>query len=422
MRPIKLLAGLVAMILVPTAPALAGPASSNVVTIEVNPKTTTFPRPRINKPFVSVTICAPGQTSKGSCATIDNVLGDTGSIGLRIFGGPSRWPFALLKSGGGVAVIECQMFSDGRALWGPIVSADLIIGGEKAVNIPMQMIDAGYAGAFELGICEPGKQIQSAQDAGFNGILGLNFLTRDKLGTYYSIYGAQGAPVTDCSFNGGVLMNNNQTCVITWQNPPTQLDPSGVYDFRPVNPVTQFPVDNNGFIITMQNLRPTKPPSKTPGQSSSATRTLTFGINTKANNRVPASANFFFTEAEGGVFTAVEPDASYPALIDSGTQGWVVPPSLKPGVLFECNGVPTWYCALPPTDVQIDIPSGTVKFTIGNYLNLIETGAGAFDDIAGPIPPPGNGAVILGMPFFYGRTIYFGLGGPPGTDFYAYLP
>ena len=36
-----------------------------------------------NVPYASVTICAPG--SAANCQTIDHVLVDTGSVGLRIF-------------------------------------------------------------------------------------------------------------------------------------------------------------------------------------------------------------------------------------------------------------------------------------------------------------------------------------------------
>src|ERR1035441_6993159 len=50
--------------------------SSNVLAITVNDPS--YP----NKPTVSVTVCTPGTAN---CQTIDNILLDTGSYGLRIF-------------------------------------------------------------------------------------------------------------------------------------------------------------------------------------------------------------------------------------------------------------------------------------------------------------------------------------------------
>src|SRR5580765_184314 len=161
MRSIKLMVALAAATLGAAVPAFAGKVSNNVVTIEVNPKKTNFPH-AINSPFVSVTICSPGGTRKSDCVTIGDILVDTGAIGLRIFNQPAGFTqpinadllrFARLPDGNGAAIIECQTLSSGRSLWGPVVSADLTIGGEKAANIPMQLIEADYAGAIELGVC-----------------------------------------------------------------------------------------------------------------------------------------------------------------------------------------------------------------------------------------------------------------------------
>ncbi len=55
------------------------PASNNSVTLSVGAGPTgTY----INGIFTNVTICQPGSTT--NCQTVDNVLVDTGSIGLRI--------------------------------------------------------------------------------------------------------------------------------------------------------------------------------------------------------------------------------------------------------------------------------------------------------------------------------------------------
>ena len=62
MRSTKLLAALAAATLSAAGPALAAKGSNNVVTIDVIPKNTNFPK-AINSPFVSVKICSPGETT-----------------------------------------------------------------------------------------------------------------------------------------------------------------------------------------------------------------------------------------------------------------------------------------------------------------------------------------------------------------------
>src|ERR1700735_4765928 len=63
------------------------PALTNFATVVVDagpPALSVGPNGFIqdNAPFVSVTLCAPGSTT--NCQTIDHVLVDTGSVGLRV--------------------------------------------------------------------------------------------------------------------------------------------------------------------------------------------------------------------------------------------------------------------------------------------------------------------------------------------------
>src|SRR5450830_430672 len=108
-----------------------------------------------NVPYVTVTICPPnfGATKANDCVTVDHVFLDTGSYGLRLLksslvtpGGVSlALPAQTLPANSqfntpaGTAM-ECYPFVLG-GIWGPVHTADVHIGGETAVGIPIQLID-----------------------------------------------------------------------------------------------------------------------------------------------------------------------------------------------------------------------------------------------------------------------------------------
>src|SRR5260221_14521669 len=83
----------------------------------------------VNTLFASVTVCVPGSTT--SCQTIDHVLVDTGSYGLRILAPVLTLTLPVETLTGGSSLAECIQFVDGYS-WGPVVSADVNIAGETA--------------------------------------------------------------------------------------------------------------------------------------------------------------------------------------------------------------------------------------------------------------------------------------------------
>ena len=116
-----------------------------------------------NIPTVSVTLCIPGTTT---CQTVDNILLDTGSVGLRI----SHAALSLglpPVSDGGSEVDECYQFSSG-SVFGPVVSADVVLGGEPAVTVDVQVSNDTLAPSS----C---TNISSVTSGGVNGILGIGY-------------------------------------------------------------------------------------------------------------------------------------------------------------------------------------------------------------------------------------------------------
>ena len=93
----------------------------------------------MNEPCVSVTICKPGTST---CQTIDNVLLDTGSYGLRLFSSVVTLPLANIVDSSSHNFAECVTYVDGASDWGPIVSADVQLGDETAPGVPIQMINS----------------------------------------------------------------------------------------------------------------------------------------------------------------------------------------------------------------------------------------------------------------------------------------
>lgn len=129
--------------------------------------------PYYNEPLVSVTVCTPGTNS---CQTIDGILLDTGSYGLRIFKQALSVSLTPETTSQGGQLAECQQYADGTADWGPVELADVTLGGEPAVkNVPVQVIDSTFMGSSN---CQ-GTLDASPQSDGYNGILGVGPFKQD---------------------------------------------------------------------------------------------------------------------------------------------------------------------------------------------------------------------------------------------------
>src|ERR1700678_1709958 len=86
--------------------------------------------------FASVTLCVPGTST---CQTVDGVLVDTGSFGLRVLSSALTSISLPQQSSGGNPVAECFTFLDSYT-WGPVQTADVQIGSETASSVPVQVL------------------------------------------------------------------------------------------------------------------------------------------------------------------------------------------------------------------------------------------------------------------------------------------
>ena len=287
------------------------PAANTVaITVDAGPASLdTGPNAYIsdNLPFVSVTICAPGSTT--NCQTIDHVIVDTGSIGLRIFS--SVLNSTLLSAlpaqtdANANPVGECYGYVDGY-VFGSVNSADLQIGGEAVANMPLQLIGETGAYANVPSSCSSGggPDLDTVQAFGANGVIGIGVTTTD-CGATCTVAGGSGAAIYyDCPSTGcGSTITRAAATTAPFQQLP--------------NPVAAMSVDNNGTILSL-------PAVASSGQTS-ASGTLIFGIGTQTNNALGAATVLTTTgssDANGaGLVTVSYNGQSLPeSFLDSGQQ------------------------------------------------------------------------------------------------------
>ena len=339
-----------------------------------------------NTPFVSVTICQPGTTT---CQTIDHVLVDTASFGLRLAASAAgSLALPAVSNAAGQPVGECAQFASGYA-WGSVRRADIKLGGEFASNLPVQLVDdraAGFA-AVPTACSNTGANFGVGQGA--NGILGVGLFNQDCGGAC----GNSAAPgLYFACANGG--------CTGTALAVASQV----------ANPVPAFAVDNNGVVITLADAPP--------GGTGSLAGTLTFGIGTESNNQL-GSVTVYTVNSQGD-FSTTYKGVAYPAsFIDSGSNAIFFPDRSIP----TCSG--GFYC--PPSTLSLSAVntstlgvSGTVAFTVENLRALSVTTAAAH--VGADIGLAHS--VDWGLPFFFGRTVFVAMSGastPAGTGpYWAY--
>ena len=195
------------------------------------------PTGNINLLFATVTICAPGTSN---CQSIDHVLVDTGSTGLRILSGALSSSLSLRQQTNvnGDPFVECGQFASGYT-WGPVKVADVRMAGEQAGSIPIQVIGDPAFPAVPADCSAIGQALDSVNALGANGLLGVGVFQQDCgpacassaipiiLGTYYI------CPRAGCQPTRASLTQQLQ------------------------NPIGMFPVDNNGVIIALPSVSAT---------------------------------------------------------------------------------------------------------------------------------------------------------------------
>lgn len=360
-----------------------------------------------NEPYVSVTICAPGSTS--NCQTIDHIILDTGSVGLRIIQPVLNASLlAALPTETDVSnnpVGECYQYVNSYA-FGSVRTADFSIAGEKVASMPFQAIGDSGTFATAPSSCSSGggTSIQTVQDFGANGIIGVGTTTTD-CGSYCTVNGGSaGAIYYDCPSSGcGSVIGRAANAAAPFQQLP--------------NPVAAFPTDNNGTIISL--------PSVAQRGVTSLTGTITFGIATQADNSLAASTILPITTSANrlgaGFFTATyNGKALTQSFVDSGSNDYFFidtalnPCTDKDLIAFYCPAVAT---PLSPLITATNGTSTSGAFELYSPLNVSGTstvapGLGVNPTLVTP-PLPFANSFDFGVPFYFGRTVYTAIEGRP---------
>lgn len=328
--------------------------------------------------FTSVTICVPGSST---CQTIDGILVDTGSSGLRILSSVLTIPLPQQTSGGN-PVVECFPFVTGYT-WGPVQTADVEIATEKGSSVPIQVLsDTDFTAPTSC--TDNGASSDTLESLGANGIVGVGLFTQDCGGYCETVQTAAGS------------MNLYYECTST-----TACQPIGESLAQQVpNPVSLFATDNNGVIIQL--------PTVSGAEQASVTGSLVFGIGTQSNNALGSAT--VYTATSGGNFTTTyNGTIDSASFIDSGSNGYFFASSIT--ACPTTSNAPGFYCPsavqnLSATNQGANGASGTVNFSIANAEVLFNTPDFAYSDLGGTYS---NGAFDWGLPFFFGRNVYTGL-------------
>jgi hypothetical protein len=352
--------------------------------------------------FVTVTVCNPGSST---CVNIDHVSVDTASEGLRIF------PQAALllpqvTDSSGHAVGECTVFADNSFLWGPVVRADVKLAGEKAANIPIQIINSPTFAPVPAGAngcpasvnpsLPSGTEITDNTNGpnglGANGLLGVGVFRQDCPAVCAQSPPPAMTPYFGCSGN---VCN------------PTSVAVSSLVP----NPVFMFPQDNNGMLITL--------PSVPIGGVPTVTGSMVFGIGTQSNN-VLGNSTVLTTNGFGNITTTYLGTPYSASFLDSGSNGIFFLNSATTG-LIDCPNpglAAGLYCpnttnSFTATNRGQNNANSQVMFDISNAITLLNAGGGtfaAFSDLGGQNSVPSL-EFDFGLSFFFGRTVFTGIEG-----------
>ena len=326
------------------------------------------PHAGFNRMVVQVTVCVPGSRN---CTTIDDVMVDTGSTGLRLDAsvvpswlrlppvlGPHRRPMA-----------ECLRFLADDA-WGPLARADVLIGGLTASGLPIQIIETA---APEQPASCPRSEVAPTS----NGTLGV------------------GSHLTDCQ--GDCRQSKADPMYFECGTERCEpLDGLVAKAYRLPNPVTFFDGHDNGIVFDL--------PDVTGAGARESVGTLTFGVGSDDGDRFRSAAILRLDER--GHFTIVYAGSAYPeSYIDSGTETWIVPDV----TLSRCPGMPWAFCVAPAATREAvaigrDGARTVLPFRVGDYRQIRHQGFGASGEIAVAARPQSS-AFVWGAPFFIGRRI-----------------
>jgi len=389
-----------ASIRITTLPSGGG---SNVATIHVNGG----PVPGqvyANGAFINgVMICNPGSVANLTlpvCQSVDGILVDTGSYGLRIL--QSQIPLLSLPALTGVGVTStsntlenCYSFTDGSFVWGPVSRADVYIAGQMAsqyittlaANAAIVQVISSTSTGVPDGCSNGGTDLNTPQLLGVNGILGI------------------GPEPTDCTLAGVNYCDGSVQPVapnIYYSCPKGGCAPTDT----PVLVSQALHQQVTNLLPLFGQIRAVIDLPPVAGSEPTVDGTLTFG------GFAPSGATTYTLDSNNN-FTTIVNGQNLTGFIDSGSSALYFPDNLP-----SCSVSISFFCPAAQTPISATIQGntqgqGTVDFAVDNADNLFSTypGFAALTTLAGPASVDScSSATQLctfdwGLPFFYGRPV-----------------
>jgi len=370
----------------PTPTPTPTPTNSVPIVVDAGPFIGSQQLGTINLPFVSVTICTPGTSQ---CQTIDHVMVDTGSIGLRIVASALSASVNLpIATNGSANILECMQFVSGFS-WGPVKSADLKLGNQQVAGLPIQVIGDPLFSVPPTSCSNLGASLNSVSTLGANGILGVGVFEYDCGAA--CVQSSPPAVYFACTGSSG--------CQPTSRTLAQQIP----------HPVTRFTGDNNGVVIDLPSVGDTG--------AASLNGSLIFGIGTQSNNGL-GNARALFLNSIGEFTTQYKNSLLTRSFIDSGSNGLFFLDNTIP-VCANNTNAPGFYC---PTSTlmlsaiqqsQVDSGNVAVNFNIANTVTLLTNNSrnDAFNNVGGSVPSLYFSSFDWGTPFFFGRRVFTAIEG-----------
>lgn len=359
----------------PSAPNVVG------VSVDTGPIGTGY---NVNRLYVQVTLCRP---TSGDCQTIDHVLLDTGSIGLRLLSSALKPSLTLerLKASSGFPLLNCAQFVDNTFAWGPLVSADVVLGGKTATAVPIQLIADPRVGSPPSSCSVGGTAMTTATELGANGILGMGVFKEDC-----------GSACAITTHNGFYYTCASASCMSSVGTRATLAQ-------QLKNLVPLLASDNNGVLLELPAVGSTL--------MNGLTGSLIFGVGTQTNNQ-PGAVSTLTLDTLGYFTTVIGAQSMTNSFIDSGSNGLFFDSS----AIATCAGASAgFYCPATRTNLSAILiganrVSTQVSFSVDNATAMFNDPSKAvLPLLAGPMND--TASFDWGLPFFYGRRVFLGMEG-----------
>lgn len=339
----------------------------------------------INTMYVSIILCT--NNAGTNCQTIDNIILDTGSFGLKINKSALAESFVLqmprVITSDDKMVYACNTFGSGY------VFAEEHYGVLKLDNtmtddVIVQVIENSPTAEIPDSCIAKGP-FDNFESFGANGILGVN-------------------PAISLNNSSILLYKKNVNGIYE----ALSLDDESRVPILNNNPLPNLSNNNNGFVISI--------PPVTQNTNTNVSGTMILGVNTSSMNQVTDKTNLVVaSEADlssvcnSACFYSqiTNPESTIPAVFDSGTNGWVfMNDDLRQCSYGFCPDTPfTWVSTVYSYDFAAN-ESYQVTGVITKDENNPSGETVSFSVMPGWGYYNRSNETLYGSPFFFGKNVY----------------